>query len=100
MSKGTAKYEPVKITVDFLNRVKAPAEGYEYRWDKNCRGYGVRIAPTGKKVFVVQGRVRGKPVIFTIGPFGVFTEEKARKKAQKILQDMRDGIDPRDARRA
>jgi integrase len=100
MSKGQAKYEPVKITVDFLNKVKPPVEGYDYRWDRTCKGYGVRIAPTGKKVFVVQGRVKGKPVIFTIGPFGVFTEEKARKRAQKILQDMRDGIDPRDTRRA
>jgi integrase len=100
MSKGQAKHEPVKITMDFLNKVKPPVEGYEYWWDRSVRGYGVRCAPTGKKVFVAQGRVRGKPVIFTIGPFGVFTEDKARKKAQKVLQDMRDGIDPRDARRA
>jgi integrase len=100
MSKGQAKYEPVKITVDFLNKVKPPVEGYDYRWDRTCKGYGVRIAPTGKKMFVAQGRVKGRPVIFSIGPLGVLTEEKARKKAQKILQDMRDGIDPRDTRRA
>jgi integrase len=100
MSKGTAKYEPVKLTMDFLNRVKPPVEGYDYRWDRTVKGYGVRIAPTGKKVFVVQGRVKGKPVIFTIGPFGVFTEDQARKKAQKVLQDMREGIDPRDTRKA
>src|SRR5438270_1299198 len=100
MSKGTAKREPVKITVDFLNKVKPPVESYDYWWDRSARGYGVRCAPTGKKVFVAQGRVRGKPVIFTIGPFGTYTEEQARKKAQKVLQDMRDGIDPRDVRRA
>jgi len=100
MSKGQAKHEPVKITVDFLNKVKPPVEGYEYWWDRTCKGYGVRIAPTGKKMFVAQGRVRGKPVIFSLGPNGTVTEEKARKKAQKVLQDMRDGIDPRDARKA
>jgi integrase len=100
MSKGTAKHEPVKITVDFLKKVKPPADGYDYWWDRTCKGYGVRIAPTGKKMFVAQGRVRGKPVIFSIGPLGIMTEEQARKKAQKVLQDMRDGIDPRDVRRA
>jgi integrase len=100
MSKGTPKHEPVKLTMDFLNRVKAPLEGYDYWWDRSVRGYGIRCAPTGKKVFVVQGRVKGKPVIFSIGPFGTYSESQARQKAQKVLQDMRDGIDPRDVRRA
>jgi integrase len=100
MSKGVANHEPVKLTKDFLDKVKPPAQGYDYRWDKSVKGYGLRLAPTGKKVFVVQGRVRGKPVIFTIGPYGTFTEDQARKRAQKVLQDMREGIDPRDVRKA
>lgn len=55
---------------------------------------------SGKRVFVAQGRVRGKTVIVTIGPFGTYTEDQARRKAQSILQDMREGIDPRDAKKA
>ncbi len=100
MSNGAPRFEPVKITMDFLNKVKPPVEGYDYRWDATVKGYGVRVAPTGKKVFVVQGRVKGKPIMFTIGPFGTFSESEARKKAQRVLQDMRDGIDPRDVRKA
>src|SRR6185369_8345529 len=41
----------------------------------------------------------GKAVIVTIGRYGLYTEDKARSKAQGILQDMREGIDPRDVKR-
>jgi integrase len=51
-------------------------------------------------VFIAMGRVLGKPIQFTLGPYGVLTEDAARKKAQKVLQDMREGIDPRDSKRA
>jgi integrase len=51
-------------------------------------------------VFIAMGRVLGKPIQFTLGPYGVLTEDAARKKAQKILQGMREGIDPRDSKRA
>jgi integrase len=40
-----------------------------------------------------------KAVIVTIGRFGLFTEDQARTKAQSILQQMRDGIDPHDVKR-
>jgi hypothetical protein len=55
--------------------------------------------PKGKRVFFVMGRVNGKQVQYSIGPFGTYTEDAARKRAQKLLQDMREGIDPREAKR-
>ena len=64
------------------------------------KGYGLRVSSQGKRVFIVMGRVLGKSVQFTVGPYGVLTEDIARKKAQKLLQDMREGIDPRDTKRA
>lgn len=57
-------------------------------------------------------RVKGKAVCVTIGPYGLYTEELARngltdssgtvitKGARHIPQAMRDGIDPRDAKKA
>ncbi|MQB43036.1 integrase family protein [Rhizobium sp. ICMP 5592] len=89
-----------KITKGYIDKVQAPAEGYKIHWDESVRGYGLRIMASGKRVFIAQGRVRGKPVIVTLGPYGVLTEDQARKKAQKALQDMREGIDPRDAKKA
>lgn len=88
-----------KLTKAFIDRVQAPDAGYKIHWDDTVKGYGLRVTPTGKKVFIAQGRVRGRPVIFTIGTYGIYTEDKARARAQKVLQGMREGIDPRDAQK-
>lgn len=84
-----------KITKTFVDKVAAPAEGYEMHWDDSVKGYGLRVSAQGKKVFMVMGRVMGKSIQFTLGPYGTLTEAKARERAQKVLQDMREGIDPR-----
>ncbi len=89
-----------RITKSFVDRVQPPASGYELHWDDSVKGYGLRVSSQGKRVFIAMGRVQGKAIQFTIGPYGVLTEDTARKKAQKVLQDMREGIDPRDSKRA
>jgi integrase len=88
-----------KLTKPFCDTVKPPAKGYEIHWDDKVSGYGLRVTASEVKAFVAQGRVKGKAVIITIGRFGLFTEEQARKRAQSLLQQMRDGIDPRDVKR-
>jgi len=84
-----------KITKTLIDKTAAPG----ILWDSEVRGYGLRVSPEGKKVFFVAGRVNGKSLQFTIGPYGTFTEHLARQKAQQILQGMREGIDPRDVRK-
>ncbi len=84
-----------KITKTFVDKVAAPAEGYAVHWDDSVKGYGLRVSAQGKRVFIVMGRVAGKSIQFTLGPYGTLTEAKARERAQKVLQDMREGIDPR-----
>ncbi len=84
-----------KITKTFVDKVAPPASGYEMHWDDSVKGYGLRVSEQGKKVFMVMGRVLGKSIQFTLGPYGTLTEAKARERAQKVLQDMREGIDPR-----
>ncbi|AZQ69205.1 DUF4102 domain-containing protein [Silicimonas algicola] len=88
-----------KLTKTFIDRVQPPAKGYEIHWDDRVSGYGLRITASGVRAFVAQGRVNGKAVIVTIGRFGLYTEDQARKRAQSILQQMREGIDPRDAKK-
>jgi integrase len=89
-----------KITKTFVDKVQPPTSGYAVHWDDSVKGYGLRVSSQGKRVFIAMGRVLGKPIQFTLGPYGVLTEDAARKKAQKILQGMREGIDPRDSKRA
>lgn len=97
---GAPKQHPVKLTKAFVDAIKPPAEGYVIVWDKAVKGFGLRVSAEGKKTFIALGRVKGKSIQFTIGAYGVFTEAKARERAQAVLQDMREGVDPRDARKA
>jgi len=93
-----------KLTKTFVDKVQPPANGHVVHWDgghdRAVKGYGLRVSSLGKRVFIVMGRVHGKQLQYTIGPFGQFTEDEARSKARTILQQMRDGIDPRDVKRA
>ena len=88
-----------KLTKPFCDTVKPPAKDYEIHWDDRVPGYGLRVTASGVRAFVAQGRVKGKAVILTVGRFGLYTEDQARRKAQSLLQQMRDGIDPRDLKR-
>ena len=91
-----------KITKDFINRVK-PEDDYKTHWDDQLKGYGLRVSPKGKKVFVVMGRVKGvgKAICLTLGPVTEMAEHKAREEAKDILNDkFRKGIDPRAEARA
>lgn len=97
-----------KLTKTFVDkRAKRPDKGYKIYWDDNegdpdykvVTGYGIRVNAGGRKTFVAMGRVHNKAICFSIGLYGHLTEAEAREKARSILQDMREGIDPRDARR-
>lgn len=84
-----------KLTKAYIDKVQAPATSYEIHWDDALKRYGLRATAAGKRVFVAQVRIRDKAVCFTIGPYGQLTEHERREKARRILQDMREGIDPR-----
>ena len=89
-----------KLTKSYIDKVEPPADGYAIHWDDKLSGYGLRVTASGVRSFVAQGRVNGKAVITTIGRYGLFTEDAARKKAVTVLQDMRAGISPRAANKA
>jgi integrase len=59
-------------------------------WCSGLPGFGCRVWPSGKKVFVAQYRLggegrRGKVRKVTIGQFGTLTVDQARVKAREIL---------------
>ena len=63
-------------------------------WDDDLKGFGVRVHPTGRKVYIVKTRYRGRPVKVTIGPHGAVTPANARIRAAEIISDARAGKDP------
>ena len=63
-------------------------------WDRQLPGFGVRVYPSGSKVYVVQTRVGGRSKRITLGRHGVITSGKAREKAAETLALLKSGHDP------
>jgi integrase len=68
-----------------------------YLWDGDLKGFGLKVTPTGKKVFIVQYRVggrQGRTRRITIGTYGPVTADQARGEARKLLGQVASGSDP------
>ena len=79
-----------KRTVESL-----PADGREaVYWDSELSGFGVRVYPSGSKVYLVQTRAGGKSRRITVGRHGLISAEQARRKAAQIIADIKAGNEP------
>jgi integrase len=71
-------------------------------WDAGCPGFGVKVTPQGRKVFIVLYRTGGagsKLRKYTIGPYGRVTLHQARVAAQKVFAAKLEGRDPAGEKR-
>ena len=78
-----------KRTVDAI----VPAEKERIVWDDDIKGFGVRVHPTGRKVYIVKYRHEGRSVKVTIGPHGPITPAAARARAAEIVTLAKTGRD-------
>ena len=73
----------------------ARRDGKDYlTFDRLLPGFGVRITPTGKRIFIAQGSVAGKKRRLTVGFHPDKTVATARAEAQALIADMHAGRDP------
>ena len=82
-----------KSTIDALPIAKSDV----VYWDSGCPGFGVKVTPKGRKVFIVlyrNGGASSKLRKYTIGPYGRVTLHQARVAAQKVFAAKLDGRDP------
>ena len=63
-------------------------------WDSELPGFGIRVYPTGRKVYVVQTRANGKSKRFTVGRHGDIAPDQARRAAAKIIGRLKAGLPP------
>ena len=63
-------------------------------WDRELSGFGVRVYPSGSKVYLVQTRSGGKSRRVTIGRHGLVTAEQARRKAAALIAGIKAGEEP------
>ena len=79
-----------KRTVDRLSVEKKDATF----WDRELPGFGVRVYPSGSRVYIAQGRGPAGIRRVTLGRHGAITPEQARKKAGTTIARIRQGEDP------
>ena len=63
-------------------------------WDRELPGFGVRVYPSGRKVYVVQSRGRGAPRRVTLGTHGELTATQARLRAAQVIDRIKGGKEP------
>jgi len=89
-----------KLNKSSVEAIK-PGAADQYLWDRELRGFGVKCTPAGRRVYLVQYRLRGRlgrTRRITIGPHGAITAEQARIEARKLLGLVAGKKDPAESR--
>ena len=63
-------------------------------WDRELLGFGVRVYPSGAKVYVVQTRGEGRSRRVTLGRHGALTADEARRRAARIIARIKSWDEP------
>lgn len=72
----------------------APTDKEFFLWDDELKGFGLRVYPSGRKMYLAQFRAGGRLRRVNIGLHGALTPDLARTEAMKHLSDVRLGGDP------
>ncbi|KQT04089.1 site-specific integrase [Rhizobium sp. Leaf386] len=82
-----------KITKRLIDSVAAGNRD-TFHWDNELAGYGLKVTPAGRKVFVLQYRIGRQSRRMTLGVFGQLTADQARSEARAALRKVARGDDP------
>ena len=75
----------VKLTKSAIDALPTLAKDIVF-WDSGCPGFGVKVTPKRRKVFIMLYRVAGARLRkYKIGPYGRVTLHQARVAALKIF---------------
>ena len=87
-----------KITKRIVDAAR-PCERDTFIWDTETGGFGLKVTPAGKRIYIVQARHKGPPVRYTIGKHGApWTPDRARDEAARVLGQIAAGINPNRAK--
>lgn len=99
---------PVKLTKAIVSSAE-PVQSDYFVWDTEITGFGLKVAKSGQRSFVLQyrthiaGKAGTRPRRLTIGRYPALTAEQARSEAKRLAATIALGNDPileRDQRRA
>ena len=87
-----------KLTQRLVESLR-PDENRDYIvFDEMVPGFGVRVFRSGHKSYLVQYRSQKRTRRYTLGNCNVLAPLQARKRAQSLLADVRNGKDPAQER--
>jgi integrase len=85
----------MKINKKTVDGLSTPSKD-SFHWDEDLTGFGVKVTPAGRKVFVLQTRLNGRPRRYTIGTYGIpWSPDTARAEAKRLLGLVSTGVDPK-----
>ena len=88
-----AKLERTSLSNRMVDDLRAGDKDVIY-WDRELRGFGVRVYPNGAKTYLVQGRGPGGSKRVTIGRHGAISADEARRRGTGLLARIRAGEEP------
>jgi integrase len=91
----------IRLTKSVIDDLPVLSKDMVY-WDAGLPGFGVKVTPKGRRVFIVMYRLAGagsRLRKYTIGPYGRITLPMARAQAQKIFAARLDGRDPAEEKK-
>ncbi len=83
----------IRLSKSTIDGLPVPPKDVVF-WDDSLPGFGVKVTPKGKKVFIALYRTGGagsRLRKYTIGPYGRITLHGARAEAQKVFAAKLDG---------
>jgi integrase len=86
----------MRLTKDAIERAKLPEPGRKERFirDDVVQGLGVRVTASGKKRFIFEARIKGRPRRLTLGAWPDLNVILARERALEIRTRIAKGGDP------
>ncbi len=79
-----------KLTKRVVDALSAEKDDAVF-WDRELTGFGVRVYPTGSKVYVAQARGPKGPKRVAVGRHGVIHAEEAKKRAALVIARIKAG---------
>ena len=77
-----------------LARQSKPGPKDRFLFDRTLPGFGLRIHPSGRKVWIVQARIEGRSRRIVIARHGEMELAEARRRARDMLASIRAGDNP------
>ena len=84
--KGKAQPNRIRLTQTAVERIRPPVTGRVSYWDRHLPGFGLRVTDKGARSWIAMYRVRGKPVMETLGTLAQIPKvDDARRLAREAM---------------